>query len=515
MVLQLAERLSRATVPLREMARAAAAVPGPAAAAVPRSAVAAERAAILGRTAKTAPSGAYLRFLLQLYPVAPPGVAAAACRVNHDRLHDAYAALPRPAPLYMRPPHLEEFLREFLHRRDFRYGHPVLSARGEPLAAELAAGYARAAEMRHRHVERCTAVAADVRRAALPLGDDERNQLIAMSFFRDKPLVALRVAAHAAPAPPPPPPLTMARYRQLLASFDCPSVDTYNTLLEAAGRLQSHEVVAAIHAECTAPNRKTIGLLLAYLPTADVPSLLRLLAARPIVFDLRTCDAVMAALLRLGLDDTAHRFFAKLYLERPPAAGFGHSLEGVRAYRRALAQYDALGATQQFALAPSEATFHLLTQQAPQQRRVDLVALMARWELPVTTRIYKLLIGGARDLDELHRLTLALLSDHDRAYGDALEFRERARGWPVSESLRRVLEAAAPPLPLPLSPPSHSHVVKLTRDVMEVVFARYAHLANATEVARLHRELALRERGRAAAEVRFYRRAFLLELLDI
>lgn len=306
----------------------------------------------------------------------------------------------------------------------------------------------------------------------------------------------------------------MARYRQLLASFDRPSVDTYNTLLEAAGRLQSHEVVAAIHAECTAPNRKTIGLLLAYLPAADVPRLLELLAALPIVFDLRTCDAVMAALFRLGLDDTAHRFFATLYLERPPTAGFGHSLEGARAYRRALAQYDALGATQQFALAPSEATFHLLTQQGLQQQRVRLVALMARWELPVTTRIYKLLIGGARDLDELHRLTLALLSDHDRAYGDALKLRERARDWPMSESLRRVFEAAAAAAP-PLPPLSHSHVVKLTRDVVEVVFARYAHLANATEVARLHRELALRERGRAAAEVRFYRRAFLLGLLDI
>lgn len=102
-----------------------------------------------------------------------------------------------------------------------------------------------------------------------------------------------------------------------------------------------------------------------------------------------------------------------------------------QANRPSPTRYAALGAAQYFPFAPSEATLHLLTQQW--QQCACLVTLRARWVLPMTS-IYELLISGAR---RFQRHTLALMSDHDRALGDELQVRDRARSWYVGESLRR------------------------------------------------------------------------------
>ncbi|CUM52838.1 uncharacterized protein AC631_02828 [Debaryomyces fabryi] len=219
--------------------------------------------------------------------------------INHNLVYKYYCELPHPAPSYMKPNHLDNFLSRFLYRRDFikpnlfsssyvRSGNVMYSTYNEML------------EHRSEHVAMCTKILNDMKESGLPLSIQEQNQFIFMSFFKDRADIIEKVENSIKELKETDGqnsyPLRHANdfdwniYQLIKQQFNDEAtklnVDTYNTLLFIAMRHGRHDVVADIlknlgfddilnnekhilNEKNAAPDRETLDLILGYLSSKE------------------------------------------------------------------------------------------------------------------------------------------------------------------------------------------------------------------------------------------------------
>lgn len=221
--------------------------------------------------------------------------------INHDLVYRCYCELSEPATLYMKPNHLEDFISRFLYRRDFIKPNPFSSSYTRS-ASIMYTKYIEMLDERAAHVGMCTKILNDMKVSGLPLSTDEQNQLIFMTFFRDRADVIEKINK------------TVRRlteegmlcdvhklrdmnrfdwdtYQLIKSLFSSAEylplgIDTYNTLLFIAIRHERHDIIRDILKNLgmldliqnfdpsqanitTISNRETVELLIDYFSSAS------------------------------------------------------------------------------------------------------------------------------------------------------------------------------------------------------------------------------------------------------
>lgn len=297
------------------------------------------------------PQIAYNKFLKALYPFQEVhshqnelslglNIARFAL-INHGVLYKEYSELPKPAPLYMEPNHLEEFLDQFFFLRDFI--RPTNMGRlFESLPKVIYARYREQADRRKNHIAMCSRIIEDMKMAGLPLSIQERNRLLFMSFFRDDYQITQKVmrAAEALNREEEKSRLLLNQnfnwmsYKTIKDQFIQESsekklhISTYNTLLLIACR---HDCTVAFNdilhdlgldfllstsnesKPITSANRETIEILLLYFSynprgkNADkFYSVVKYLTESSITPDIRIVNEIIKGLIRLERLDEAN-----------------------------------------------------------------------------------------------------------------------------------------------------------------------------------------------------------------
>ncbi|CCE80292.1 Piso0_003405 [Millerozyma farinosa CBS 7064] len=297
------------------------------------------------------PQIAYNKFLKALYPfkevythqdeLSLGSNFARFSLINHDLIYKEYSELPKPAPLYMEPNHLEEFLDQFFFLRDFI--RPTNMGRSFKSSSKVIyARYREQANRRKNHISMCSHIIEDMKMAGLPLSTQERNRLIFMSFFKDDHQIIQKVT-RAVEA------LNLGEEKSRLLSnkdFNWKSyktikeqfiqessegklhISTYNTLLSIACRHDCavvlndilHDLGLDFLLEVTneskpiaSANRETIEILLSYFSynprgkNADkFYSVVKYLTESNITPDIRIVNEIIKGLIRLERMDEAN-----------------------------------------------------------------------------------------------------------------------------------------------------------------------------------------------------------------
>lgn len=261
--------------------------------------------------------------------------------INHGLIYKEYSELPKPAPLYMEPNHLEEFLDQFFFLRDFI--RPTnMGKLFKSLLKVIYARYREQADRRKNHIAMCSHIIEDMKMAGLPLSTQERNRLIFMSFFKDDHQVIRKVmrAVEALNLEEEKSHLLLNKdfnsksYKTIKEQFIQESsegklhISTYNTLLLIACR---HDCAVALNdilhdlgldflLETTnepkpiaSANRETIEILLLYFSynprgkNADkFYSVVKYFTESNITPDIRTVNEIIKGLVRLERIDEAN-----------------------------------------------------------------------------------------------------------------------------------------------------------------------------------------------------------------
>lgn len=543
----------------------------------------------LSSTAKPLPSSSiYYNFLKNLYPNSTlissyaTGDAIDPSRkyskVNHDDLFDAYQKLPSPPPLFMKPNHLEDLLKVFLERRDFKYGHPILNSRSDVSRGRLIAVYKKTLANRKKHVERCSLIMNDIRKADLPLSMDERNKLIAMSLFKDREEILEKVQhafdqqeLHSRDIHRPMqrgkglhlPKFKWEEYQNLLQSFgEGISTETYNTILFAAIRHGNHKIVEDIYdrmfSDKPKGNRKSLGLFLEYFASQKKEERfinLIEICSTYVKLDSQTLDVVISGLLTFNDVELAEDLVKMVYLDRIDEDYSASqnlvvykilSVEDELIYNDMLYKYDKVGellsgnSIPQFKLFPTENTFfkfiQYYTSNPGHTRKIGplLSTMESQFELPITTRIYKQLFQHALTFDNVQGLTMDLLKDYElSSYSSKEAIVEKLGSLPLTPKLKELLLKSQNPvanLPSYLSSDRRS-AVKLSKDLINAIFEAYSRCCKRKQIdmvekiQRLKGDLQTKEAalwGKVTSkstdnlkEARFLRKAYLIELLDL
>ena len=171
--------------------------------------------------------------------------------INHEMVYKYYCKLPYPAPSYMMPDHFEHFLASFLPRRDFERPFRLGISN---LRSKKAAKSALERMIKHRkeHIRRCTKIIADMKEAGIPLSHREQDQMIFMTFFRDRGDIQNRLcpgeewSSREKVAVSDQQVFDWKTYQIIKTAYDSLNVDTFNTLLFLASRHEQHDIVCDI-----------------------------------------------------------------------------------------------------------------------------------------------------------------------------------------------------------------------------------------------------------------------------
>lgn len=279
--------------------------------------------------------------------------------INHNLVYRYYCELPHPAPSYMKPNHLDDFLSRFLYRRDFI--KPNLFSTSYTRSANVMYGaFNDMLESRSEHVSMCTKILNDMRESGLPLSVQEQNQFIFMSFFKDRPDIIEKVEnfieelketddQNLYPLPHDNH-FDWNIYQLIKQQFKTETtklnIDTYNTLLFIAIRHNRHDVVADIlknlgfddilnhekhimNEQSVGANRETLELLLDYLSSKAFRELTGnqnsisafskavnyLANSKHITLDVRTINKVTKCLTAMKNIEEAEFLVSKLFID--------------------------------------------------------------------------------------------------------------------------------------------------------------------------------------------------------
>lgn len=175
----------------------------------------------------------YASFLQALYPqrrslARLEAPIASRALVNHSTLFKHYLELPSPGVAHMEPQDFEHFMEEVLDRRDFVKPNLLgSSVSGYYTPLQIVRGYKDLLVKREAHVKMCWIVIEDLKKAKIPISNEEQDQLIYMSFFRDRKDVLEEVRAALRKA-------SKAKYHEKVAEMDLKQQrltwDTYKRL---------------------------------------------------------------------------------------------------------------------------------------------------------------------------------------------------------------------------------------------------------------------------------------------
>ncbi|CAH2351355.1 hypothetical protein CLIB1423_03S04434 [[Candida] railenensis] len=548
-----------------------------------------ERLQALSSNSKPLPSSSiYYNFLKHLYPNSTLISSYATgdaidpskkySKINHDNLFDAYQKLPSPRPLFMKPNHLEDLLKVFLERRDFKYGHPILNSKADVSRGRLIAVFKETLANRKKHVERCSSIMNDIRKADLPLSMGERNKLIAMSLFRDREDILEKVqlaldqqelhSRHVRALSQRGKSLNLTKfewdgYQSLLQSFgEDISTETYNTILFAAIRHGNQKIVEDIYSRLFSDepkgDRKSLGLFLEYFASQKKEErFIKLIeiCSTYVKLDSQTLDIVIAGLLTFNDVELAESLVKSVYLECYDESCSASqnlvvykilSVEDELIYRDMLYKYDKVSELlsgsniPQFKLFPTENTFFKFIQYYTSNpghiHKIGplLSTMESQFKLPITSRIYKQLFQHTSTFENVQRLTMDLLKDYELSSHSSNEaVVEKLGSLPLTPKLKVLLQNSQNPvanLPSYLNNDRMS-TVKLSKDLMNTIFEAYSRSFRSKQIdmvekiQKLRGELQSKEAvlwGNVSSksidnlkEAKFLRKAYLIELLDI
>lgn len=279
--------------------------------------------------------------------------------VNHNLVYRYYCELPHPATSYMKPNHLDDFLSRFLYRRDFIKPNSFSSSYARS-ASVMYRTYNEMLEQRAEHVAMCTKILNDMKESELPLSIQEQNQLIFMSFFKDRADIiekfenAVKQLAETGDQNSYPLPddnkfdwnIYQLIKHQLKDETTKLNIDTYNTLLFIAMRHNRLDVVTDILQDLglkdilnhekhimnetdTIPNRETLEHLLDYFSSQackemseNQNSLLAfsktvsyLADSTHITLDVKTINKVIKGLTNMKNIEEAELLVSKLFID--------------------------------------------------------------------------------------------------------------------------------------------------------------------------------------------------------
>lgn len=493
-----------------------------------------ERINLLDSTSKKPPSQKYYSFLKQLYPNPNPkkstkslsfdNLISKYSKINHDELFHAYQSLPSPAPLYMKSNDLEQLLKVFLNRRDFKYGHPALNWSNTSITSrKLLSSFRETVNKRKLHVERCSIIFNDIRKSNLPLSVDERNKLIGLNFFKDKSEIYAKIEAAtvdvnlestAIPLQTQDgvtdlsastqtrivdlkylsgPELTWENYQLILQSFgNGIATETFNTILLIGIRHGNVRVVEDIYNRVTEGsiymNRKTVGLLLDYFASVEQSENffkvidLATLDTTSISFDSQTVDVILDGLLKLNEVKLAQSLFTELYLSLEFEISKIYNLanfEDGEVYDDILYKFDKvqeiLGETHQFKIYPTENTFYKFIQYSSgNSNDYDINRLVSIMEkkfgLMPSTRIYKQLFKSIRsgDVAQLQHISHMVVKSFN-----SLEDNFKKLAPLLTPKLRQLIDDGEAEGSGSGNIDNSTQQLKLTKDLMNSIFDSY------------------------------------------
>lgn len=238
----------------------------------------------------------------------------------------------------MEPEDFETFMKELLRRRDFVKPGLLASLVGNYyLPLLMLKSYKNQLEQRDAHVKMCWKVVEDVKKAGIPMLEEEQNRLIYLGFFRDRKDIleeiksahtsALKklepdVAKKYAKFRVSPPPLTWAVYCRLKETLPAKlPLSTVNVLLFSALRSESFDVVDDLKAminfsggelQRLDPDGETFLTLIygytdygKYNTAFEYASIM--IDRWPQLVDIKAVNAIIRALVKSGLDKEAEK----------------------------------------------------------------------------------------------------------------------------------------------------------------------------------------------------------------
>lgn len=270
--------------------------------------------------------------------------------INHEMVYKYYCKLPYPAPSYMMPDHFEDFLASFLPRRDFER---PFSLGVTNLKSKNNAKSALRCMMRHRneHIRRCSKIIADMKEAGIPLSHREQDQMIFMTFFKDRSDIQNRLflgeewSSQDEVDASDQQIFDWKTYQIIKTAYGSLNVDTYNTLLFLATRHGQHDIVCDIlkvfrmghlvrldddvpqHLDASST---TIEILLGYFSSPNFSTkygvqaltlfaeLLNLIAKEELIYpDIKIINSVIRGLVDLKCPADAEHLSSKLFYSWP------------------------------------------------------------------------------------------------------------------------------------------------------------------------------------------------------
>lgn len=427
----------------------------------------------------------------------------------------------------MAPNHLEDFLKALLHHRNFRRFSGFSASKAQYyLPHQILQAHLRDLRARESHVEMCMRVMKDMKEANVPILSLERNQLMHMAYYRDRPDI-MKVIQQAQKSVGEPESETAQFDWKTFQNLLSPSVDadTLNTLLFIAFRHEKHLVVDELrpHVEKVG-NRRTYGILIEHFGYfGQVDKLVSVLQAVAIKFedkmDIYLLNLIIKGLVLNGEPALAHSLLSE---STPAAAPFLQlqTREHREEYWQRVQEYDK-GEYPTCRIHYIHDTFVPLVPYIAKQGFNHLVSTMDdmdRLGIPMPTRFFLEVFASDWTLEELHFFTSKLLSIHDATHQNE-GLKQRIAALNLPDEVSRVLQQ---------NNTSPSSLLKLLDELMHAVYKAYLHsTVNHTEVAQREQQLydtlkeipkekaSLSQRLHVRNERTYIKRLHLVQLLSL
>lgn len=416
---------------------------------------------------RVAPSQ-YTEFLKVLYPMRnrmgrlEPGTYSKT-KINHALLYKHYCFLPEPGVMHMDPDDFEVFMASLISRRNFvKPGALSLSRANYCSPIEILVGYEKTVEARANHLGMCSKIVGDLTEAGLSVTPSERNQLMFMTFFKDKPefmeMVQNALAKmdksdakyqhfdqlvnHRGTA------MDMKIYMKLREQIGELKIGSLNILLQTGIRHGVQAMVAHLKTYLNrgdiTPNRRTYQILVEEnAMRGDVEGVVKAMEHIPpgTALDIRLLNSIISGLVQMGHPDLAESLIAP-FMDVPELGLKSDEIfmklltsEDRAEYSRRMAYFDESEEKVPLKLHPTEETFLPLLKYYCTAKNTTfdhinkiLFCMENTYGLPVTTRIFLLLFDSFVDSDysieDLRYITGKLISLHD-AYYDVSDIRLR------------------------------------------------------------------------------------------
>lgn len=352
-----------------------------------------------------------LSFLRALYPsqnTVHVGSLVRLLSIDHDALFKEYKKL---STLMIDPHHLNEFMGKFLTRKFKRPSSMLQEGKGP---SAIVHGFLKLEKYRNKYVSQLNTIIDDFKRQGIPISNQERNQLLYYTFFRDKYDIheAIDVSFdYIGKSFRYQNKFNWDTYKLIRKSLD--DEESLNNLLEISILNNNRGAIEDLTSMNL--NRYSIMLLMKYFCSdqykgsdkySRFENLIQIVIDKNLVIDTLLFNEMLNGFCKFDDFDAVSKMSEVLVLNNDDIYK-GLTSKSIDIYKTHLRYYDYLAVMDipKLAIIPNVATFTPLLKYHTQFNKIiEVIEKIKSFGLPITTKSFKIIFSKPYTLPELHEL---------------------------------------------------------------------------------------------------------------